>query len=123
MLRVIGMNIINSECFTAWNCKAQILYTLNLMNTTSKFCTVTTFKIVDLYITLHTEFVHMVMFCPQNRFHISNSSLVIIIKPKTKYKLHAASVLFYTPQNNKTSIAPTSQVHVSTILLFLIVGS
>jgi len=70
---------------------------------TAKFYTVVKFVIVNLHPVFHiTEFASrpMVMICLHAKFHksSSNGSKVVAIKPKTKYIIQAAIMLFYTLQ-------------------------
>jgi hypothetical protein len=60
----------------------------------------TIFVIVNLYKIFHTKFVDVVMIYCHTKFHMPNSygSLVIAIKPKTKYRFHAAAMLFHILQ-------------------------
>jgi len=91
----------------------------------------------------YIEFVGMDIICLHTKFHMPSTpdSLVITIKMKTKYRLHAATMLFYilhkiilthfqkayyhTPlwyaKQSGTSVNSISQVHLSVILLLLIV--
>jgi len=60
------------------------------------------FLIVDLETVFRMEFVVLIMVCVHTKFHMpsSNSSLVIAIKPRTKYRCRAAGIsLHYILQN------------------------
>jgi hypothetical protein len=79
----------------------------------------------------------MVTTCLHTKIHkpSSNGSLVIAIKSKPKYRLHAASMLLlinlklqhYTslqyPKLSGISVDSTSQIHASTMLLLLTAGN
>jgi hypothetical protein len=67
--------------------------TLNSSHIISKLSSTAMFIITDIQ-TIHTEFLLMFMICMHIKFHkpSSNGLLVIAIKLKTKYRLHAAAI-------------------------------
>jgi hypothetical protein len=71
---------------------------LNLFHINSKFHSVLTFVIIDVQTIFHTEFSGMSMMNLHTKFQTSNSSSLLdtAIKQKTKCKLHATAMSFYT---------------------------
>jgi len=58
---------------------AQIIFTLNLSDITSKFCTVSTLVIVRLQTIFAVEFVDMVTICHHTKFNLSISNGLLVI--------------------------------------------
>ena len=84
----------NKECIACrW-----ILYALNLLDTTSKFDTVSMFVIVQLPKMLYLQCAGM--FCLNTKFHMSTctSALLSPIRPETNRNFHVVAILLFYVQ-------------------------
>jgi len=102
MLLTITTTTVVVVVVVVWNELTQILPVLNLLDITSKVCTIAMFVIPYLLILFCTEFVDMSIIYLHTRFHlpISNDLLLIAIKPKAKCSFYAAAILFYILEKN-----------------------
>jgi hypothetical protein len=75
---------------------------LKLLDITLKFCAITMFLIFKTYAVFHTDFVGVYIIHLHIIFHMpcSNDSLVIAIRPKARYRFHAAAILFFIVRKN-----------------------